>query len=150
VAPEYAVATHRLVIEGKEFTVAVGSRSGNQVEVSVNGKTYDVEIAGGRPTAVVPRASAPIAATPAAPPRPEHAAGAATSGEVRAPIAGLVMRVSVAPGQQVSAGTEVVVLEAMKMENQIFAPAAGVVESVAVRADQQVNEGALLVTLKLS
>jgi len=144
------MATHRLVIEGKEFTVDVGPRSGSQVEVSVNGKTYAVKIAGGRPVAVVPRASVPLVAAAPAKPVPGPAAGTGAPGEVRAPIAGLVLRVSVAPGQHVSTGTELVVLEAMKMENQIFAPVAGVIETVAVRADQQVNEGTLLVTLKPS
>jgi biotin carboxyl carrier protein len=61
---------------------------------------------------------------------------------------GLVVKVQVEPGQQVAAGTPLVVLEAMKMENQLKAPAAGVVAEVRVLAGAAVEKGQVLVVLK--
>lgn len=69
----------------------------------------------------------------------------AGSGVLKAPMPGLVVRVQVEAGQQVAAGTPVVVLEAMKMENQLKAPAAGVVREVFVRAGEAVEKGKALV-----
>ena len=69
---------------------------------------------------------------------------------VRAPMPGLVVRVAVAAGQRVDAGTGVVVVEAMKMENELRAPRAGVVETVHVAVGQAVEKGAPLVTLASS
>ncbi len=60
---------------------------------------------------------------------------------------GLVVRVEVEPGQQVTAGAPLVVLEAMKMENQLAAPAAGTVTEVRVRPGATVEKGAVLVVI---
>jgi biotin carboxyl carrier protein len=71
----------------------------------------------------------------------------AHSGVIRAPMPGLVVRVDVIVGQGVEAGTAMVVVEAMKMENELRAPRAGVVEQIHVTAGQRVEKGAPLVTL---
>jgi pyruvate carboxylase subunit B len=71
-------------------------------------------------------------------------------GVVRAPMPGLVVRVEVAVGDQVAAGTGLVVVEAMKMENELRAPGAGVVTTVHVAAGATVEKGAPLVTLQLT
>lgn len=78
-----------------------------------------------------------------------HGPGA-TNGAVKiaSPIPGLVKEIRVAAGQSVKAEETLVVLEAMKMENQIVAPHDGTIESVSVTAGQSVPAGALLVTLK--
>jgi biotin carboxyl carrier protein len=67
---------------------------------------------------------------------------------VRAPMPGLVVRVLAEPGQEVAAGAGVVVLEAMKMENELKAPAAGVVGAVRVRPGEPVEKGQVLVELR--
>ena len=69
-------------------------------------------------------------------------------GAVKAPMPGLVVKVLVEPGATVAAGQGLVVLEAMKMENEIKATMAAVVESVAVKPGQAVEKGAALVVLK--
>ena len=74
----------------------------------------------------------------------------AGGGAVKAPMPGLVVKVLVEPGSSVAAGQGLVVLEAMKMENEIKATAAGVVESIAVRPGQAVEKGAPLVVLGLT
>ena len=68
-------------------------------------------------------------------------------GTVRAPMPGLVVRIEVAEGQQVDAGAGLVVVEAMKMENELRAPRPGMVQTVHVAVGQAVEKGASLVTL---
>ena len=68
-------------------------------------------------------------------------------GTVRAPMPGLVVRIEVAEGQEVDAGTGLVVVEAMKMENELRAPRPGKVQTVHVAVGQAVEKGASLVTL---
>jgi acetyl/propionyl-CoA carboxylase alpha subunit len=68
-------------------------------------------------------------------------------GRVKAPIPGLIVRALVAPGEAVSAGQPVVVLEAMKMENEIRAPFDGTVSSVAIQPGQTVIRGEVLVEI---
>ena len=67
---------------------------------------------------------------------------------LRAPMPGLVVRVLVEAGQEVAAGAGIVVLEAMKMENELKAPAAGVVGTVRVAAGEPVEKGQVLVELR--
>lgn len=76
---------------------------------------------------------------------PRHAAGL-----LKAPMPGLVVRVQVEPGQKVNAGAALVVLEAMKMENELKAAAGGVIERIAVTPGQTVEKGAVLVQFRNS
>jgi pyruvate carboxylase subunit B len=77
-------------------------------------------------------------------------AGGPRGGVVRAPMPGLVVRVEVAAGDTVAAGAGLVVVEAMKMENELRAPAAGLVKEIHVAAGAAVETGAPLVTLELT
>jgi pyruvate carboxylase subunit B len=70
-----------------------------------------------------------------------------TGGVVKAPMPGLVVRLLVAEGDQVAAGQGLVVLEAMKMENELKAPAAGVVRSIRATPGSAVEKGSVLVDL---
>jgi pyruvate carboxylase subunit B len=74
---------------------------------------------------------------------------AAVGGVVKAPMPGLVVRVEVSQGQAVEVGEGLVVVEAMKMENELRASHAGVVEQIHVSAGQRVEKGAPLVTLSV-
>lgn len=139
------MGTHRFTIEGKEFEVRVGTRMGNRVDVTVNGASYAVEIAGGAPVQGAPATGpAPVSAPP-----PPVVATVATggAGEVLAPISGVVLSVDVKPGDAVEPHTRVLVLEAMKMENEIFAAVAGKVSQVHAKPQQEVREGDLLVSI---
>ncbi|MFN2376793.1 MAG: biotin/lipoyl-containing protein [Candidatus Binatia bacterium] len=137
---------HRFIIEETEFEVHVGPRQGNRVAVNVNGMEYDVDIAGSEAAAAA--SPAPVrteARQAAAAPAARPASGG--SGEVRAPISGVVLRIAVTVGQKVTRGTELLTLEAMKMENPILAWEDGVIRSVDVKAQQEVREGELLVVI---
>src|SRR2546421_744162 len=78
---------------------------------------------------------------------PERRRSRAGPAVVRAPMPGLVVRVEVADGQRVEAGAGLVVVEAMKMENELRAPRAGVVQTVHVAVGQAVEKGMPLVTV---
>lgn len=126
--------------------------------VTVNGVTYAVQVeevgAVAAPAAATAPAAAPApAATPAAAPAvPAPAAapkatGAQGATAVKAPMPGNVMKVNVKVGDTVNKGDTVVVVEAMKMENDIPAPVDGVVASVDVAQGATVETDTVLVTL---
>lgn len=129
-------------------------------KVTLNGRTYEVEVEAGKAMlldeyeAVVP-AAAPVAAPAAAPApvaapaaAPAPAAAAPVAGEaVTAPMPGNILKVNVTPGQAVKEGDVLVVLEAMKMENEILAPKACTVKQVLVSKGSTVDTGATLVVL---
>ena len=107
-------------------------------KVNVNGTAYEVEIEEmtGAPTV----AAAPVAASAAA------ASGAGES--ITSPMPGNILAVNVAAGDMVKKGQVLMVLEAMKMENEIMAPQDGKVTSVAVAKGAAVESGALLCTIQ--
>ena len=118
--------------------------------ITVNGNVYEVTVEEGASTGAAPvaRAAAPAAPKAAAAAAPKAApAGAAGSVVVPAPMPGKILGVKAAVGQAVKKGDVVVVLEAMKMENEIVAPSDGTVASVNVSAGDSVEAGATLVTL---
>ena len=109
--------------------------------VKVNGKAYEVEVEEVGASESV--ASAPVV-TAAPAPAPTAAPGKGTA--VKAPMPGLVLKLSVASGTAVKRGDKIVVLEAMKMENDITAPVDGVI-TYAVKQGDNVETGALLATI---
>jgi len=117
--------------------------------VNVNGNSYEVEVeeVGGAQTAA-PAAVAPVqAAAPSQAPKAAPAAAAPAGGTpVKAPMPGNVLDIKVSNGQAVKEGDLVVILEAMKMENEIFAPCDGTVTVVASKGST-VNTGDVLISL---
>ena len=127
-------------------------------KVTLNGRTYEVEVEAGKAmlideyAAIAPAApvaapaAAPVAAAPAAAPA---AGGMTVSGgeSVTAPMPGNILKVAVSVGQTVKEGDLLCVLEAMKMENEIYAPCGGTVTAVPVSKGSTVDTGALLVAI---
>lgn len=135
-------------------------------QVKVDGKTFEVEVekvGGGprslsmadfgapqAPTAPVAAPVAPAAPAPAAAPAPEvKAAPAASTGgdAVTSPMPGTILKVNVNDGASVNAGDVIIILEAMKMENEIVATASGTV-SLKVKQGETVDTDQLLAEIK--
>jgi len=119
--------------------------------IILDGVPHEVEVEelGGGPTPVVPASPAASAAPAPAPVAPRPVTPAPTGAEtMTAPMPGNINEVAVTAGQTVRAGQTLLVLEAMKMENEIVAPRDCVVASVAVSKGDSVNAGDLLVTLQ--
>ena len=141
--------SYKMKINGNDYEVAVKDVNGQNIEVEVNGKAYTVELAEApkaeKPKPVVARpAAAPSA--PAAAPAARPAAGAA--GATKSPLPGTVLSVNVTVGQSVKAGDVAIVLEAMKMENNINCGKDGVVKAVYVQKGDNVLEGADLLLVE--
>ena len=124
--------------------------------VHIDGKSYEVDI---EELGDSPRQTAPLAtARPAAPPRQASpqagtapaaatAATAAGSDVIVAPMPGTILRIAVTTGDRVGKGDTLLILEAMKMENEILAPRDGSVAQVHVASGASVNAGDALITL---
>ncbi len=126
-------------------------------KVTLNGRTYEVEVEAGKamltdeyeayaPAPAAPEA--PAAAAPAAAPAAAAAPAVTAAGEpVNSPMPGTILRVEVAQGAAVKEGQLLVVLEAMKMENEILAPRDGTVAQVVVQKGSHVETGSPLIVL---
>lgn len=109
--------------------------------VNVNGTVYEVELE-------EITGAAPAAAAPAAAPAPAPVAAAPAGGEkICSPMPGTILSVNVSNGSAVKKGDVLMILEAMKMENEIMAPCDGTVTSVAAAKGAAVESGTLLCTI---
>ena len=113
--------------------------------ITVNGVAYDVTVEEGGSVASAPKAAAPAA--PAAPAPAAAPAGAQGSVKVESPMPGKILAVKKNVGDAVKSGDVILVLEAMKMENDIVAPQDGTVASINVSVGDSVESGATLATL---
>lgn len=145
-------------INGEEQMVDLVEVSDRTYRVTIDGVAYsghveEISRAGSDEPpvekVVVAPVPVPVVAAPAVVPVPAPAVAAAVPGEVevRAPLAGTVVAVKVAPGATVRTGDLLLLLEAMKMETEIVAVCDGTVAAVAVQAGQSVPTGELLLTL---
>lgn len=128
-------------------------------KVTLNNRVYEVEVEEGQAmlideyelkapaapaAAPVAAATAPVAAAPAAAPA---AAGLAAGEPVKSPMPGNILKICVSQGQQVNEGDLLIVLEAMKMENEIVATKAGTVAQIAVSKGAVVETGTVLAVI---
>lgn len=125
----------------------------SKYRITVEGKTYemDVELIGANGAVVAPvaKAAAPAVAAPKAAPAPVAAKPAEVgSGSVVAPMPGTILKVLKATGDAVKAGEVVLILEAMKMENEITAPVDGTIGSLNLTEGSTVAGGDLLFDVK--
>jgi biotin carboxyl carrier protein len=114
--------------------------------ITVNGTAYDVTVEENGAGAAAPAPKAPVAkAAPKAAPKP--AAGAQGAVKINAPMPGKILSVKLQAGAAVKKGDVIMILEAMKMENEIPAPQDGTIASINVNGGDSVEAGDVLATL---
>ena len=126
-----------------------------KLNVTVNGKTYEVEVeeddfleSQKRPTVVYqPASNTQPAASTSNETEKQAAPAAASASSVNSPLPGTINKINVSEGESVSKGDVLLVLEAMKMENDIKAPNDGVVNKIHVASGDNVNTGDPLVDI---
>jgi len=141
-------------IEGETFEVSVNEQDKGVAEVIVNGKPYTVEFE--RENAVsttkpsierkVPKNNASPAPERAAAPAPRKSTGSAKS--IKSPLPGNIFKIPVSVGQEVKKGEQIIVIESMKMENNIMAEKDGIVRAIHVQVGQSVLQGDPLMDLE--
>lgn len=140
-------------VQGVDYDVEIVDVEGNIAKVSVNGIPFEVELkepikASHMPKRPTVKPAAPAAAAPlAAAPKAEKPAAAGTGTKIKAPLPGTITEMKVKVGDTVKNGDTVVVLEAMKMQNNIEAECNGTVTSVLVNPGDTVMEGDTLITI---
>ena len=157
--------TYKYTVQGVEYEVEIAEVEGKIAKVNVNGIPFEIEMqkpinAAKHPALAATKRSAntapaepvaPVAAAPvqpAAKPQPAQPAAPAGAGTpVKAPLPGTINAINVKVGDKVGVGDVVVVLEAMKMQNNIEAENAGTVTSILVNQGDTVMEGAVMLTI---
>lgn len=124
---------YSLLVGGVSYVADVTEREGGAVTVDVGGETYTIQVEEQTRYIIRTRGGAP---------------GGHATQTLTAPLPGRITHVAVAPGDTVSAGDTVLVIEAMKMENEFRAAAAGTVVEVRVAPGQAVNAGDVLVVIR--
>lgn len=138
---------YKYKINGNPYTVSVGDIEGKNVTVEVNGVTYSVELEKEAAPKIKPvaRAAAPAVAAPAAAPRQAAPAG---KGAISSPLPGVILDIKVKEGDSVKRGQTLMVLEAMKMENDIKADRDGKVTKINVSKGESILEGTVLISIE--
>ncbi|MGH7501520.1 MAG: acetyl-CoA carboxylase biotin carboxyl carrier protein subunit [Longimicrobiales bacterium] len=124
-------AVRHLLIDGASHTLVAHQAQRGMWEIRIHGQRHEAEVLDARTRAIREMTGKGKAARG---PRP-----------VRAPMPGMVMRVEVEPGQSVAPGQGLVIVEAMKMENELKADGGGVVSRIHVAPGQPVEKGAILI-----
>lgn len=142
---------YKFKINGNEYSVAVNEVEDNLASVTVNGTNYKVEVEGMTAKKVkTPK----LVQTPTVPSTDAHPAVAKTSSPsgggtaVKSPLPGVILNLKVREGDAVKVGQTLLVLEAMKMENNIDSDKEGVVKSIKIRQGDSVLEGDILLTIE--
>ncbi len=135
-------------IKGVDYNVKINGIEDNIAKVEVNGIEFDVEMEKpiAQPKPVVRAVAAPVKTVEAPKAAQEHVAAGVSA--VKAPLPGTVNDIKVTVGQTIKKGDTLIVLEAMKMENNIDSDRDGKVAEIRVAKGDAVMEGAVLVTIE--
>lgn len=142
-----------LEINGKEYTVKVNEFGAETAKLNVNGNDYDVVLKDlGIPKVMDVRpAAAPVKREPVKAnenTQLRKPKDVVSSGNIVAPLPGLIIDVMVKAGDEVKPGQDVLIMEAMKMENEVQTSQAGIVKEIKVKRGDSVYEGDVLIVLE--
>lgn len=158
--------TYQYKVQGVDYEVEIVEVEGKIARVNVNGIPFEIEMqkpinAAKHPVLAATKRTAPVAAAPVTPVAPtaavqstavqskptQPAAATGAGTPVKAPLPGTINAINVKVGDTVAVGDVVIVLEAMKMQNNIEAENAGTVTSILVQQGDSVMEGAVMLTI---
>lgn len=136
-------------IHGNDYEVEILNLEDNIAEIDVNGSVYKVEIQQEIKTQKTPklvrsRVVSPGEGEAAKTSRPDVKKG---TGTIKAPLPGVILEINVKLGDKVKPGDRLLVMEAMKMENNINSDKEGIIESIKIKAGDSVLEGDLLIEI---
>lgn len=137
---------YTITVSGRTFDVQVlGDPTQDQVQVVVDGQTLTVDVSAGTGREDPISSEKPVATSPAPPPATGRPSSTTSARVVTAPLPGVIKSVDVKPGQQVTSGDELLVIEAMKMDNVLRATRDGIIETVHIGEGHRVDHGQPLV-----
>lgn len=134
-------------IKGREYDVEILDYDGTTANIDVNGSTYEVEVEG----MAKPTSKTPTLVRQRVEYNPKEAAIKTTSGrgvQVKAPLPGNIFKINIEVGSVVKAGDTIIVMEAMKMENNIQSETSGTVKAIKVAVGDAVMQDDVLVELE--
>lgn len=138
---------YKFKINGQTFEVEIGEFDGNNAVVNVNGTPYDVEIQNDTQKAKTPvLARKPVMTAPGEG-QIKKSGDNTKAFKVNAPLPGSIFKMKVKVGDTVKEGDCLLVMEAMKMENNVLAEKGGVIKSIAVKEGDTVLQGDLLIEI---
>ncbi len=135
---------YKFTIGGNKYNVEIKSLEENIAEIEVNGTSYHVELGNEIKTPQTPKL---VRYTPPAPPKAPVLNTPGLS-LVKAPLPGTIIAIAVTPGMQIKLEEPVLVLEAMKMENNVFAEKPGIVKTIRVAVGDTVMQGDILIEIE--
>lgn len=161
---------YQLTVNNNEYEIDIEEISATEFQVQIDGQTIDVQltsqadaadavitpqieaarVAGepsmtaGQPVPTAPKVPATMRSAKPRTPSPAVAGGQDLAYSMSAPMPGVILEIKVSPGSQVNKGDVVMVLEAMKMKNDLHAARTGTVESIDVQTGEQVKYGQVL------
>ncbi|MDP8305361.1 MAG: biotin/lipoyl-containing protein [Candidatus Chlorobium antarcticum] len=135
---------YTFTITGNKYSVDIKSIEENTAEIEVNGTSYQVELGKEMKAPATPKLIRPMPTTPPKAPAPLNTAGVSL---VKAPLPGTILKVMVAPGATIKREQPLLVLEAMKMENNILAEKDGTVKAIKVNEGDTVLQGDTLLEI---
>lgn len=136
---------YKITLEGKEFEVKVKDIQPQLVVVEIDGKEYMVGVERKSPVTTEPLEVKPVKSVQSQPKTVMRSSGAGD--ELTSPLPGVVLDIKVQVGDEVKVGQPVMILEAMKMENEIKADRDGKVEKILVKKGESVLEGTPLMKI---
>jgi len=136
---------YKFTIGGNRYNVEIKSLEENIAEIEVNGTSYQVELDKEIKTPQTPKL---VRYTPPVPPKAPAPLNLPGLSMIKAPLPGTIIAITVQPGMQIKLDQPVLILEAMKMENNIFAEKPGTVKTVRVAVGDTVMQGDILIEIE--
>ncbi len=145
----------KLEINGKDYSVTINKFTAQDAEVTVNGNTYNIDIKDlgiEQVSDIKPQYAQSVISSPVSTsenkPKLHRPKSLTNPSAITAPLPGLIQKIFVKVGDEVKSGQNILIMEAMKMENEIQSKSDGIIKEIKYKEGESVEEGEVLVTLE--